>query len=88
MAVEEGGDEEAQPPHREHGRHWPEPGDPPEGSGAAGWEWYASVGALIDSLRKFAREYYSSDLSYMHGYQDGMRKSAMMIVDWLRGKGR
>ena len=68
-------------------RRWPDPGDPPEDATAAIRGRYATVGYLVDALRRYASEYYSSNTDYMNGYHAGMRKAAGMLVNWLKGRG-
>jgi hypothetical protein len=69
------------------GRAWPDPGEPPDGSTAHVQSRYTTVGILVDALRKYAAEYYSSNRDYRDGYRAGMRKSAQLLVNWLHGKG-
>lgn len=72
------------PPHS--GRHWPDPGDPAEDATPALRNRYAVVGYLVDRFRDYAATYYSSNPDYQAGYQAGMRKSAIALVNWLKGK--
>jgi len=67
-------------------RHWPDPGDPPEGASAAMRSRYANVQYLVGALRDYASSYYSSNWEYAAGYRAGMRRAAQLLVNWVQGK--
>jgi hypothetical protein len=67
-------------------RHWPDPGDPPEGATAAMRSRYANVQYLVGALRDYASSYYSSNWEYAAGYRAGMRRAAQLLVNWVQEK--
>ena len=69
-----------------HGRHWPDPGDPPEGATAAMRSRYANVQYLVGALRDYASSYYSSNWEYAAGYRAGLRRAAQLLVNWVQGR--
>ena len=68
------------------GGHWPDPGDPPEGATAAMRSRYANVEFLVNRLRQYAYDYYSTNVDFAAGYGAGMRKASQVMVNWVKGK--